>query len=177
VRSLLRSLVLAIASATLLAGCARFFVDWDNGAIRDTAETPQQAAIPMPTPSGEAPHKQASNHPHKHKQPTSPDSVEQMTIEPDSTGNSSTSAPSEATTISMTAPGDSSGNAEKAIAATSDRLARFDRTRLKGETLSTYDQASGFLSQGKQALADKDYVAALGFAQKASLLADKLQTR
>jgi hypothetical protein len=39
------------------------------------------------------------------------------------------------------------------------------------------DQANGFLSQGKQALADKDYVAAAGFAQKASVLADRLQAR
>ena len=98
-----------------------------------------------------------------------------MTIEPDSTGNSAASVPAAPATISMAMPGGTSGNAEKAIATTSDHLARFDRSRLKGPTLSTYDQANAFLNQGKQALAEKDYVAAAGFAQKASALADRLQ--
>ena len=40
---------------------------------------------------------------------------------------------------------------------------------------ATYDEANAFLNQGKQALAEKDDVAASGFAQKASVLADKLQ--
>jgi len=177
VRSLLSFTAFAIALAMLLAGCSPLYVDWDNHTIREAPETSPEAAAPAPTPSsGSASHRQASLHPHKHKQPASPDDVEEMTIEPDSTENNAASSPA-TSTISMAAAGDSSGNAEKAIAGTSDRLARFDRTRLKGPKLSTYDQASGFLNQGKQALADKDYVAAIGFAQKASLLADKLQTQ
>jgi len=161
--------------ATMLAGCSPFYVDWENGTIRQTSDI-QETAVPATTPSSDTltSHRQASLHPHKHKQPvSSPDDVEEMTIEPD--GTSSPAAPAETATISMATPGDSSGSAEKAIATTSDRLARFDRSRLKGPTLSTYDQANGFLTQGKQALAEKDYVAAAGFAQKASALADRLQ--
>jgi hypothetical protein len=158
----------------LLAGCSPLYVDWDNHTIGEAPATPPEAVAPVQS-SATTPRRQASIHPHKHKQPVSPDDVQEMTIEPDSTQNNTASAPAAATTISMTAPGDSSGSAEKAIASTSDRLARFDRNRLKGTTLSTYDQANGFLNQSKQALEEKDYVAAVGFAQKASLLADKLQ--
>ena len=161
----------------MLAGCSPFYVDWDNRTIREAPETPQQASVPAATSSETSPRRQASAHPHKHKQAVSPDDVQEMTIEPETTENNGSSTPGTPTTISMAAPGDSSGNAEKAIAATSDRLARLDRNRLKGETLSTYDQANGFLNQGKQALAEKDYVAAIGFAQKASVLADKLQAK
>ena len=99
--------------------------------------------------------------------------MEEMTIEPDTTENSQ--PPSAVSTISMATPGDSSGSAEKAIDATSRRLEGFKRSRLSGSTLATYDEAQGFLNQGKQALAEKDYVAASGFAQKASALTDRLQ--
>ena len=75
----------------------------------------------------------------------------------------------------MASPGDSAGSAAKVIDGTSQRLARYDRSRLTGPTLATYDQANRFLNQSRQALAEKDYVAASGFAHKASVLADKLQ--
>ncbi|HLI78916.1 MAG TPA: hypothetical protein VKV03_02975 [Candidatus Binataceae bacterium] len=168
---------LAILAALLLAGCSPFYVDWDNGTIREAPEI-EQSAIPATSRSNDTltPHRQALLHPHKHKQPAaSPADVEEMTIEPDSTGSSAASAPAATATISMASPGGNSGNAEKAIAAAGDRLARFNRGRLKGPTLSTYDEANGFLNQGKQALAEKDFVAAAGFAQKASALADRLQ--
>ncbi len=161
--------------ATTLAGCSPLYFDWDKGTIRQTPDI-EETAVPATRPSSSdtSSHRQASLHPHKHKQPaSSPDDMEEMTIEPDVTANPP--APAASTTISMAAPGDSSGSAEKAIATAGDRLARFDRSRLKGPTLSTYDQANGFLNQGKQALAEKDYVAAAGFAQKASALADRLQ--
>jgi hypothetical protein len=101
--------------------------------------------------------------------------MKEMSIEPDTTQNSPLPPP--ASTISMAAPGGSSDSAEKEIDAAAQLLARFDRSQLSGPKLATYDQANGFLSQGKQALADKDYVAAAGFAQKASVLADRLQAR
>ena len=75
----------------------------------------------------------------------------------------------------MATPGASSDAAEKEIEAAAQRLAHFDRNQLSGPTLATYDQANGFLNQGKQALEEQDYVAASGFAQKASVLTDKLQ--
>jgi septal ring-binding cell division protein DamX len=151
------------------------YFDWSSGTVWRVPDI-EETAVPSTTPSSSdtSSHRQASLHPHKHKQPaSSPDDMEEMTIEPDGTTNPP--APATTATISMATPGDSSGSAEKAIATTSDRLARFDRSRLKGPILSTYDQANGFLNQGKQALAEKDYVAAAGFAQKASALADRLQ--
>jgi hypothetical protein len=99
--------------------------------------------------------------------------MEEMSIEPDTTENSSPA--SESSTISMATSADSSLAVEKTIDATNTRLGRFDRKGLRGDALATYDEANGFLNEGKQALAEKDYVAAAGFAQKASVLADRLQ--
>jgi hypothetical protein len=164
--------------ATALAACSPFYVDWDKHTIRQASNNEiKEAAIPSPAasrPDSVTPHHQsASIHPRKHKPATSPPDMEEMTIEPDTTENSQ--APSDTSTISMAAPGDSSSSAEKVIEATGQRLAHFNRNRLHGSTRATFDQAYGFLNQGKQALAEKDYVAASGFAQKASVLADKLQ--
>ncbi|HVN29804.1 MAG TPA: hypothetical protein VMT64_15015 [Candidatus Binataceae bacterium] len=75
----------------------------------------------------------------------------------------------------MASAGNTSDTVAKAIDSTSQRLARYDRSQLNGTPLAIFEAANGFLNQGKQALADKDYVAASGFAHKASVLADKLQ--
>jgi len=169
---------LAMLPALIFAGCSPLYVDWDNGAILSAPEIKETAIPRSSTSSDITSHRQASLHPRKHRPPTTfsdDDDVQEMTIEPDSTGNSTDSVSAAPATISMAMPGGNSGSAEKAIATTSDRLARFDRSRLKGPALSTYDQANAFLNQGKQALAEKDYVAAAGFAQKASALADRLQ--
>jgi len=162
--------------AATAAGCSPIYVDWDNHTIRTTPAIQETALPPATTPpTVAAPHRQASIH-RKHKgAPASSSDMQEMTIEPDTTQNPTT-APDTAT-ISMAIAGDTSSNAEKAIASTSGKLAQFDRSRLTGASLSTYDEANGFLNQGKQALAEKDYVAAAGFAQKASVLADKLQAR
>ena len=162
--------------ATTLTGCTPFYVDWQNHTIRQTPNDIQETPIPSSATRSDSvtSHRQsASLHPRRHKQPASSLDMEEMSIEPDTTENSP--PPSTPSSISMAAPGDTSGSAAKAIEATSQRLARFDRNRLGGSTLATYDQANGFLNQGKQALAEKDYVAASGFAQKASVLADRLQ--
>jgi hypothetical protein len=165
VRTLWPSSALSIILATTLAGCSPIYYDWDSGSIR-TTPTEQSA-----TPSSAASHPQsASIRPHKHKPPAS---GEETSVEPESAPTPA--APPAASTLSMAATGDNSVSAAKVIDATGERLARYDRNRLSGSTLATYDEANGFLSQGKQALAEKDYVAASGFAQKASVLADKLQ--
>ena len=160
----------------MFAGCSPFYVDWDNHTIRRTSNDIQETPITTTPSSGNltTPHRQnASLHPRKHRQPTSPPDVEEMSIEPETTESSP--AESSPSNISMSEPGANSGTAEKAIEATSQRLARFDRNRLNGSALATYNEANGFLNQGKEALTEKDYVAASGFAQKASVLADKLQ--
>jgi hypothetical protein len=100
--------------------------------------------------------------------------MEEMSIEPE-TAEPAPPATTTATTISMVAPGDNSGAVERSLDGTSQRLAHFDRSRLSGSTLAAFDQANGFLNQGRQALSEKDYVAASGFAQKASAFADRLE--
>jgi hypothetical protein len=162
--------------AIMHAGCSPFYVDWDTHSIGHRPSTAVQQAAKWAPPHADvaAPHTQRASvvRQRKHKKPVSSPDMEEMSIQPDTTENSQ--LPPEGSTISMATPGDSSA-AEKAIEATSQKLARFDRNRLSGPTLATFDQANALLNQGKQALAEKDYVAASGFAQKASALADRLQ--
>jgi hypothetical protein len=54
------------------------------------------------------------------------------------------------------------------------RLAKIDRNKLGQDSAATYDQANDFLSAGRKAALNQDYVAATGDAEKASVLADKL---
>ena len=171
--------VLAMVVAATVIGCSPLYVDWDHHKLRTTSEVPQTTVVPAPE-TAYAPHKTA--HAKKHKQPTTgPETpqpaetptVDQMSIQ---AGPGPASSPdSSASTISMMSPGDTSITAEKSLDATGRRLSRLNRDHLNGSALATYDQANAFLNQGKQALAEKDFVAASGFAQKASLLADKLQ--
>lgn len=167
----------ALILAATLAGCSRLFFDWNK---RSFGPAPEEVRVAAPPPAIAKPREKivvhpqsASVHSHKRKRPKAPPDMKEMSIQPETTENSA--PPSATATISMAAPVDSSGNAEKEIEATSQRLAHFDRSQLSGPTLATYDQANGFLTQGKQALAEKDYVAASGFAQKATVLADRLQ--
>jgi hypothetical protein len=174
-------MTVAMFVAATVIGCSPVYVDWDHHSLRTKPEVHTSAAVSTPrTDTAYASHKTPS-HPRKHKQttnsteepqaPETPD-VDQMSIQPGSAASSDSSG----STISMVSPGDTSAAAEKSLDTTSQRLGRFQRNRLNGSALASYDQANAFLNQGKQALAEKDYVAASGFAQKASVLADKLQT-
>jgi hypothetical protein len=166
VRSLWSSSALSIILAMTLAGCSSIYFDWDTRTIR---EGPTEQAA---TPSSATSHRQsASSHPHKRKAPAA---SEETSVQP-GTAPVPPTAPPATSTLSMASSGDFSGSAAKAIDTTGQRLARYDRNRLDGSTLATYDEANAFLNQSKQALAEKDYVAAEGFAKKASVLADKLQ--
>jgi hypothetical protein len=157
--------------ATTLAGCSPIYYDWDSRSIR-SAPTEESATTRTPSSSTATHRQSASIHPHKRK----PSTAAPETEEDNATDSTETPATAPATsTLSMASSGDLSGSATKTIDATRQRLARYDRSRLSGSTLATYDEANGFLNQSKQALAEKDYVAASGFAQKASVLADKLQ--
>jgi hypothetical protein len=160
--------------ATTLAGCSPIYYDWDSRTIR-TTPTEQTAATRTPSSGASIRRQTTSIHPRKHKlTPASPDSEERDLDTPEVAPQTPATAPP-GSTLSMASSGDISGSATKMIDSTRQRLARFDRNRLNGSTLATYDEANGFLNQSKQALAEKDYVAASGFAQKASVLADKLQ--
>ncbi len=163
--------------AVTLGGCSPFYVDWDRRTIRTAPEVISPAAAPAPIatrPEAVAPQRQnLLVRPRKHKPRTAPSDTKEVIVEPETTQDSL--APMATPTISISEPGGTNRAAEKEIAATSQRLASFDRNRLSGPSLATYDAANGLLNQGKQALAEKDYVAASGFAQKASVLAEKLQ--
>ncbi len=164
-------------AATTLAGCSRLYYDWTTRSFGKPPEEIAKPVVPAAVPTRTvtvAPHQQtASVHKRKHKRPAPPPDMKDMSIEPETTQTSP--VPPAPSTISLATPGGDSGNAEKEIEAAGQRLAHFDRNQLSGSTLATYDQANGFLSQGKQALEEKDYVAASGFAQKASVLTDQLQ--
>jgi hypothetical protein len=56
------------------------------------------------------------------------------------------------------------------------KLGKVDRNKLNAEGATTYDQASDLLKAGQKAAVDQDYLAASGYAEKASLLATKLIT-
>jgi hypothetical protein len=164
--------------AITLAGCSRWYFDWNTRSFR---QAPEQIAIPVtpaaiPTPVYVAPRPQtAAIHRRKHKRPPATSEMKEMSIQPEPETTQSSPVQPPASTISMASPGGSSDVAEKEVEAAGQRLAHFDRSQLSGPTLATYDQANGFLNQSKQALEEKDYVAASGFAQKASVLTDKLQ--
>lgn len=66
--------------------------------------------------------------------------------------------------------------AERLLSATDAKLAGVDRSSLNPQNAVTYEQAAGFANAARQAFEEQDYVAASGFAQKASLLAEKVAT-
>ena len=169
---------LVIVAATALAGCTRYFFDWNTRTFRHSLNETPKLVAPPPAPVRNEyvpPRPQtASVHKHKHKKPVSAADVKEMSIQPETT-QASPLPPPPPSSISMATPSGSSDMAEKQIETARERLAHFDRNHLSGPTLATYDQASGFLNQGAQALSEKDYVAASGFAQKASALTDQLQ--
>jgi hypothetical protein len=78
------------------------------------------------------------------------------------------------TTLTLDNEDSSKSRAEELLGAANSKLANVDRSKLSGTQAVTYDQASGFASAAREAMAQQDYVAASGFAQKASLLADKV---
>jgi hypothetical protein len=55
------------------------------------------------------------------------------------------------------------------------KLGKVDRSKLSGDDAATYAQATGFADAATHALGEHDYVAATGLAEKASLLADKVE--
>jgi hypothetical protein len=179
VRRLFSSTILPILLALTIAGCSRLYYDWNTHTFRRTPDVVAKPAVPAAAPTravAAAPTSTQSTllykRKHKHVASTTPD-MKEMSIQPETTQSSP--IPPATSTISLATPGGDSDNAKREIEAAGQRLSRFDRNQLNGPTLATYDQANGFLSQGKQALEEKDYVAASGFAQKASVLTDKLQ--
>ncbi len=77
-------------------------------------------------------------------------------------------------TVTLAGDGDARDRALHLLDDAGARLAKVDRSKLSRDSAATYDQASDFLNAGRKAATDQDYVAATGYAQKASVLANKL---
>ena len=90
----------------------------------------------------------------------------------DAGGNSAPEAPPP----SLTLAGESTSRAQaQQLVDRADRgLAKIDRSKLTGTDVTTYDQASGFISSAQRALGENDYFAASGLAEKASTLTSRL---
>lgn len=67
--------------------------------------------------------------------------------------------------------------AEKLLNDSNTRLAKVDRSRLSAEDASTYQQAAGLADAARKALEQRDYVAASGLAEKASVLSNSISSR
>lgn len=72
------------------------------------------------------------------------------------------------------ADGPSKERAQQLLNDAGAKLAKVDRNTLGADSATTYDQANNFLQAGRRAATEDDYVAASGFAEKASVLAAKL---
>ncbi len=159
-----------------VAGCSEFWVPQPGSLIGSSPVSEQPAASPAAVAETPPPRKVASvprtRHAVRHRE-TQPEDDEgqrlQMTVVPQD------ELEGPGPSISMVGDDANRGRAQHSLDRTRKKLERIDRTRLTGSALAMYDQASGLLIQGTQALGEKDYVAASGFADKASVLADKLK--
>lgn len=166
--------ILALAVACALGGCANgvWLVPPNNPPPESKPAAYTRPGDTVPPPA----HKETASVPrrkskvHKREAPVEEDEEEspEMSVVPDLPMDQPPA------TISMAGGSDALGAAQQSLDATGRKLAAINRARLSPMAVATYDQAKALLTQGKQSLADKDYVAASGFAQKASALADKL---
>lgn len=166
--------ILTLAVVCGLSGCASgvWLVPPSNPPpeSKPVAAAPANAAVPPAARKETASAPRRKNKVRKREAPVEEDEQEspEMSVVPDLPMDSPPA------NISMAGTAGTLGAAEQSLDATGRKLAAIDRARLSPMAVATYDQAKGLLTEGKQALADKDYVAASGFAQKASALADKL---
>jgi hypothetical protein len=77
-------------------------------------------------------------------------------------------------TVTLAGDGAAKDRALRLLDSAGAQLAKVDRSKLSRDSAATYDQANDFLNAGRKAAIDQDYVAATGYAEKASVLASKL---
>jgi hypothetical protein len=81
-----------------------------------------------------------------------------------------------APTVTLADDPESEALANKLLDNAQSRLGSMNPSTLNPGDAVTYKQAEDFVSAGRQALNEKDYAAATGYAQKASVLANRLNT-
>jgi hypothetical protein len=69
---------------------------------------------------------------------------------------------------------DAKGKAQHLVEQVALKLASTDSADLPPSAVSTYQQANELINAARRAMADRDYVAASGLAEKASALASQL---
>jgi cytoskeletal protein RodZ len=156
-------------SAASIAGCWPLF-------------TPEPAPTASPSQASadyrySVPPTQVTQSPERHKSVKRSSTKTAHASAPDHTSSEAavSSAP-EAPAPSLTLDGETTSRAQaQQLVETADRsLARINKSKLTGNDVSTYDQASDFVSSAQRALDDNDYFEASGFAQKASTLTSRL---
>jgi len=85
--------------------------------------------------------------------------------------------PAPAPSVTLENSDDAKANARRLLDQATVTLAHFNRAELPASTVSTYEQASELINAARRALADQDYLAASGLAEKASALISQLPPR
>ncbi len=86
-----------------------------------------------------------------------------------------TAVPVNPSSVTLAGDDDSRANAERLLDEVDHRLAAINRAKLSPASAATYDEANQFQSSAHQALAARDYLVASGLAEKASVLATRVE--
>ncbi len=164
VRTPIITRVLAIAVSAAAGGCANM-----------ANYLPRQLQ-PSPPPSAYQSHSEERREHSRSKTETAAPSVKTSARRAVSSGTAA--APTEAkTTVTLVDDEAKKSLAEKLLDDSNARLAKIDRSRLSAEDASTYQQAEGLAYAARNALEQRDYVAASGLAEKASVLTNSISSR
>jgi len=130
-------------------------------------------------PRSSMPPTQVAHEPERHRASSSKRAAAKSNRAPASDHQSTVTASNpgpDTTPPSLTLAGESPSRAQalELIDKADRSLAKIDKSKLTGNDVSTYDQASDFVTSAQRALGENDYFAASGLAQKASILTARL---
>lgn len=176
---LLKSIGVFLLSA-LCAGCADMIRSWPPG-FDFTPSSPGHSSY-RPAPSGpppsEAAPKAVSLPPPKVVTPAPSAGSKGVAREapPPPAGGEAQQTKQEQAKVTLAGDNAIQHRAEQVLNGAAEKLARVDRGKLSTQGATVYDQASGFVSAARRAIDQQDYPAASGLADKAAVLASKLET-
>lgn len=164
----------AAAVSLTVAGCVGPGGAWQFPQLMTPPPAPSYAAPryvpPAPPPRESSAAVRSREHESAAARPSAPASGE-------ASAPPAAPAPAEAApapTVTLAGDSDARDRALRLLNDAGARLAKVDRSKLSRDSAATYDQANDFLSAGRKAAIDQDYVSATGYAEKASVLASKL---